>query len=188
MSAAPTATLISKFRTAAIAAVTSAVVVTGAFTIAHTDTSTHAAPAATVVATPPTGPDGLQAQSTGALRDYVDVAHRAAFDQYMADPTNRTTFLQAFQGGVNRMSAHSGVQNVLAYGWSGDHVWVTASYADMARGAIWIAVNYCSRYVPSFICNAAGNWLSSLAQGYAPWSNHGVWGALYWNHYTGGRW
>jgi hypothetical protein len=83
------------------------------------------------------------------------------------------------------------MQLIVAYGMSWDHFWVTASYLDMARGAIWAAVGYCIyRGVPSWLCNGAGSTLSSWAQGWGSASNHGVWGAVYWAppHITGGRW
>jgi hypothetical protein len=139
----------------------------------------------------------LTVEEGGSLRDLVADKDKAKFDKFMADPENRTEFVTAFQAGIDKAKGEttgakpntSGtVQNILAYGFDRDHVWVTASYADMARGLIWGAVQYCKRYVPGWVCDAAGRWLSSMAQGYAPLSNHGVWGALYWNRYTGGRW
>lgn len=138
----------------------------------------------------PRNAEGLKPEVEGSLADFVDPAHRKEFEAMMADPGQRSKFFEAFQGGLATASGTEGgdVRNVLAYGFNRDHVWVTASYADMARGLIWGAVNYCKRYVPAWVCNAAGNWLTSLARGYAPMSNHGVWGALYWNRYTGGRW
>ncbi len=79
---------------------------------------------------------------------------------------------------------------VLAYGANPTHVWITASYADMARGAVSAAVQYCKRYVPSWLCKTVGNQLSSWAQGWGRAANHGVWAAVYWAppRFTGGRW
>ena len=88
-------------------------------------------------------------------------------------------------------SGSPGAQLVLAYGISGDHFWITASYADMARGAIWGAVQACQRYgVPGWVCNQAGSMLSSWASGWGTANNHGVWAAVYWwpAYVTGGRW
>lgn len=138
----------------------------------------------------------LTVEEGGPLRDLVAEEDKPQFDQYMADPENRTEFILAFQAGIDQAQGKTetqtntpgNAQNILAYGFDRDHVWVAASYAEMARGLIWGAVQYCKRYVPGWVCDAGGRWLSSMAQGYAPMSNHGVWGALYWNRYTGGRW
>ena len=79
---------------------------------------------------------------------------------------------------------------VMAYGITSDHFWITASYSDMARGAIWGAVAACSTRLPGWLCSAAGSLLSSWASGWGSASNHGVWAAIYWNpaHVSGGRW
>ena len=82
------------------------------------------------------------------------------------------------------------VNEVVAYGVSGDHFWIIASYADISRGAIWGAVAVCDRYAPSWICSGAGNMLDSWAAGWGSANSHGVWAAIYWwpPHVTGGRW
>lgn len=80
---------------------------------------------------------------------------------------------------------------VVALGITGDHFWVTASYGDMARGAIWGAVSICIGYgVPAWLCSAAGYILTTWSQGWGSANNHGVWAAVYWwpPHVTGGRW
>ncbi|WP_341924177.1 hypothetical protein [Nocardioides psychrotolerans] len=133
----------------------------------------------------------LEVTEQGTLRDLVTPEFRDDYDAYMADQSNRKRFVMALQQGldvVSGSSTESGVQDVLAYGFDRDHVWITASYADLSRGLVWGAVAWCKRYVPAWACNAAGNWMNSMARGYAPLSNHGVWGAIYWNRYTGGRW
>jgi hypothetical protein len=170
-----------------------------AFTVIENATDLGAPPK------PGTSPAGIEhvaepkltVEEGGSLRDLVADEDKAKFDKYMANPKNRTEFVMAFQAGIDKAKGETtgtkpntqgNVQNILAYGFDRDHVWVTASYADMARGLVWGAVQYCKRYVPGWVCDAAGRWLSRMAQGYAPLSNHGVWGALYWNRYTGGRW
>jgi hypothetical protein len=79
----------------------------------------------------------------------------------------------------------------LAYGYDRDHVWMTASYADIARGLLSAAVVACKRYLPAipWVCDWAGGVLKSWARGYPALANHGVWGALYTTgRFTGGRW
>jgi len=83
------------------------------------------------------------------------------------------------------------IQLVLAVGITGDHFWITASYADVARGAITGAVYACeSRGVPAWLCQSAGALLRAWANGWGYANNHGVWAAVYWwpPHVTGGRW
>jgi hypothetical protein len=78
-----------------------------------------------------------------------------------------------------------------AAGLTGDHFWITASYADIASGAIWGAVAVCKQRVPTpWLCDTAGSLLTSWARGWGWANNHGVWAAVYWwpPHVTGGRW
>lgn len=97
-------------------------------------------------------------------------------------------------GGAPRAAGTTGsgarVEPVLATGVSGDHFWITASYADIARGAVPAAVAACATRVPAAICNAAGNWLRSAAAGWGAGNSHGLWAAVYWwpPRFTGGRW
>lgn len=138
----------------------------------------------------PTSDDGLVPEVKGSLREFVPERHRPSFDAMMSNPEARSEFFGAFQDGVDSVqdpSRESRAQNVLAFGYN-NGVWVTASYADMARGLIWGAVQYCKRYVPAWACQAAGNWLTSMARGYAPMNNHGIWGKVGFSGYTGGRW
>lgn len=188
-----------KMLTAVIA--TAAVVLTTLLTVTLTEDRDQPTPTSTSTGMvldahgAPTGPEGLEPETQGSLRDYVSADYRDEFDAYMADPRARTRFLGALQAGFDQQQkpetgsiTGGSVQNVLAYGFDRDHVWVTASYADMARGLIWGAVAWCKRYAPAWACQAAGNWLTNMAKGWGAANNHGVWGAIYWNRYTGGRW
>jgi len=87
-------------------------------------------------------------------------------------------------------TAYEASEPDLAYGVTGDHVWVIVSYADVAHGAVSVAVHYCDRYAPGWLCSSVGNQLDSWASGWGAASNHGVWAAAYWwpPHFTGGRW
>ncbi|WP_395725604.1 hypothetical protein [Nakamurella sp.] len=82
------------------------------------------------------------------------------------------------------------VQQVLATGFTGDHFWITASYADIARGAVPAAVAACAIRIPRALCSAAGNWLIGAAAGWGAGNSHGLWAAVYWwpPRFTGGRW
>ncbi|HEY5877312.1 MAG TPA: hypothetical protein VIU11_00280 [Nakamurella sp.] len=73
---------------------------------------------------------------------------------------------------------------------AGDHFWITASYADIARGAVPAAVAACAVRVPRALCNTAGNVLESMAAGWGAGNSHGVWAAVYWwpPRVTGGHW
>jgi hypothetical protein len=78
-----------------------------------------------------------------------------------------------------------------AAGLTGDHFWITASYADIASNAISGAVALCKTRVPTpWLCDAAGSLLREWARGWGWANNHGVWAAVYWwpPHVTGGRW
>ena len=83
-----------------------------------------------------------------------------------------------------------GFQQILATGISGDHFWITASYADIARGAVPGAVAACAVRLPRALCNAAGNLLKSMAAGWGTGNSHGIWAAVYWwpPRVTAGRW
>lgn len=87
-------------------------------------------------------------------------------------------------------SSGARVQPVLATGFTGDHFWITASYADIARGAVPAAVAACATRIPRALCSAAGNWLSAAAAGWGAGNSHGLWAAVYWwpPRFTGGRW
>jgi hypothetical protein len=92
---------------------------------------------------------------------------------------------------LTRPSSVGALELILAFGANATHFWITASYADMARGAIWVAVRACiGRGIPAWLCNAAGNQLSRWAQGWGSAANHGLWAAIYWAppHFNGGRW
>lgn len=128
----------------------------------------------------------------------------AAWAEATATPEQRAEIVAdlqaAFAGvaqvgtGTRRAAAQESsigeMELILAYGVNSTH-WITASYADMSRGAIWVAVRACiARGIPSRLCNTAGNQLSNWAQGWGAASNHGVWAAIYWAPpcLTGDRW
>ena len=91
---------------------------------------------------------------------------------------------------TNSATGTTNANLVMAYGITADHFWITASYSDMARGAILGAQTACSKRLPGWLCSSANNALSSWARGWGSASNHGVWASIYWNpaHLTGGRW
>ena len=77
-----------------------------------------------------------------------------------------------------------------ATGITGDHFWITASYADIVNGSISGAVWACKKRVAAWLCDTAGNLLQDWARGWGSANDHGVWAAVYWwpPHVTGGRW
>ncbi|CRK59284.1 hypothetical protein [Alloactinosynnema sp. L-07] len=93
---------------------------------------------------------------------------------------------------IERMAHSTGlpIRPVWATGMAGDHFWITASYADVASGAISGAVWACKRRLPGWLCDTAGRLLKEWAKGWGSASNHGVWAAVYWwpPRVTGGRW
>ncbi len=93
----------------------------------------------------------------------------------------------AAQPGVVQAANTASAVPALAYGFNG-HVWMTASYADIAKGLISGAVRFCKTRLPGWLCTYLGNIVTNWARGWAPLSNHGVWGAVYWNRVEGGRW
>ena len=84
----------------------------------------------------------------------------------------------------------SNAELMLAAGVSGNHFWITASYHDIADGAIWGGVIACDRYLPSEMCLTAGELLIDWSYGWGYGNTHGVWAAIYWwpPHIAGGRW
>lgn len=98
----------------------------------------------------------------------------------------------ASKGVTVRAATYSGslnIEDVFAQGWSGDHWWLTMSYADAAYGGIGAATAGCMVYLPWFVCAPLGAILGSWVAGYSKASNHGVWAAVYRSGYiTGGRW
>jgi hypothetical protein len=122
----------------------------------------------------------------------------------MANPKERTVILTdlqtAFKGvgkvGVGAVpgatSGAHGVTSDIAAGHDSTHFWITASYADIADGAIWGAVVACEVYLEPIagVCEIAGETLVDWSQGWGRAANHGVWAAIYWlpPHFTGGRW
>ena len=80
----------------------------------------------------------------------------------------------------------------LSFGRTGNHIWIIASYADIADGAIWSGVVACGAYQPELFdfCEEIGDIMAEWAQGWGRAANHGVWSAIYWlpPHWSGGRW
>ena len=148
------------------------------------------------------GRSSTSAVSTKVATTYQpSQAELAQWKALTATPAQRARIVHELQGafaGVAQVgvgpiqtgTSAPNIQEVLSYGVNWDHFWIIASYYDMARGAIWGAVQVCDRYAPSWICNQAGNILSSWAAGWGWASNHGVWASIYWwpPHVTGGRW
>lgn len=81
------------------------------------------------------------------------------------------------------------IQPELATGWTRDHFWITASYADVKNGAIAGAVAACSTRIPAWVCASAGGLLYSWSSGTGYIRSHGVWAAIYnYGRIDGGRW
>ncbi len=94
-------------------------------------------------------------------------------------------------GGVQTTAFTTGATIVPAFaqGVSGDHWWLTMSYADAAYGGITSAAAACSAYFSPWLCIPVAGILGSWVAGYSRASNHGVWLAVYRSGYiTGGRW
>lgn len=88
--------------------------------------------------------------------------------------------------------ARPGSISNMAFGKTGNHIWIIVSYADVADGAIWSGIAACAAYQPELFdfCEEIGDIMASWAEGWGRASNHGVWAAIYWlpPHWTGGRW
>ncbi len=88
----------------------------------------------------------------------------------------------AYQGAVS-------VEPVFSQGWSRDHWWLIASYADFAYGGTAAATAACSVYLPWWICVPVGGIVASWISGWGSGNNHGIWLAVYrYGWITGGRW
>lgn len=126
---------------------------------------------------------------TPAKRDALVKALQESFSgvaKVGVDSSPRALASDQINSGVRSVAY---VNPVIAYGATWDHFWITASYADMARGAIWGAVAACKGRAPAWLCTYAGNVLSSWASGWGAANNHGVWAALYYyGRFDGGRW
>jgi hypothetical protein len=130
-----------------------------------------------------------QAQTaTPAGRAHVVERMQAAFAGIATVGTDPQYFTQVTRSGGGTLPT-TAVPN-LATGITGDHFWIIVSYADVANGLIAVAVRACQTRLPGWLCTAAGNLLSSWAQGGGSASNHGVWAAIYWlpPHIDGGSW
>lgn len=132
----------------------------------------------------------LRATLTTAGRAHVITEMQAAFAGVATIGTGTPTPSTTTHDGIRTVAFSSTVLPEWAAGLAGDHFWITASYADVASGAIWAAVRACQTKLPGWLCTSAGNLLSSWAQGWGWANDHGVWAAIYWwpPHITGGRW
>lgn len=144
----------------------------------------------------------LDAQYSGSIE--LTDAELQAWSDMTESPESRAELLGALESsfdGVADFDAPAegalglplgGEEMALAYGKNSTHFWITASYADMARGAIGAAVVACKKKVPAAasVCGTVGSVLSKWAKGWGSAGNHGVWAAVYWGppRYKGGRW
>lgn len=110
--------------------------------------------------------------------------------QFGVSDVNDATEAQPDEGRPVKIQNVAATRPNLAYGANVSHVWITASYADMARGLIWTGVRVCiARRAPAWLCNHIGNTLSSWARGWGAAGNHGVWAEVYYaGWWRGGRW
>jgi hypothetical protein len=155
----------------------------------------HNVVAASTVTTPPAASSSPRAIRPVSL--HLSPAEQEQWLRLTATPADRARIVaevqEAFAGvakvGLSAPSTGA-VQPNLATGVTGDHFWITASYADIVDGAIWAGVRACQTRVPAWLCTQAGNLLVSWAAGWGAANDHGVWAAIYWwpPHITGGRW
>jgi hypothetical protein len=148
------------------------------------------------------GPKAAVQIGSGRIR--LSRAELAQWRRETATPAGRAELVAELQksfAGIARVSTGARPQTAastgharpdLAVGKTGNHVWIIASYADMADGAIWSGVAACAAYLPELFdfCEEIGDIMSSWAEGWGRASNHGVWAAIYWlpPHWAGGRW
>jgi hypothetical protein len=185
----------------AAAAVTSALVIGGVAPTAFATTAATAAPAV-AAATVPTALSGDPVRAgvatLGTAVPRLTAVQRTQWQQLTATPAGRawvvTEMQAAFQGlatvGASAPQPSGAVHPNLATGITGDHFWITASYADVMNGAIAVGVRACATRLPGWLCSAAGTLLTNWASGWGAANDHGVWAAIYWAppHITGGRW
>jgi hypothetical protein len=121
----------------------------------------------------------------------------------MAKPAERAKILADLQTalkgvgkvGIGPLPGATAKQDVtpdISYGHDSTHFCVTASYADIADGAIYAAIGACAFYLEPIanVCEIAGETLVDWSRGWGQANNYGVWAAVYWlpPHFTGGRW
>ncbi|WP_347351336.1 hypothetical protein [Intrasporangium sp.] len=182
-----------------IVATTAAVVFLGGGVV--TGVAIADGPSTTTVSTGYAAPTGTKAKITTAqltpeqsrqLKEVMADPQRAAYVQDVlgksfgsagaADPTAKQNATKESTGSV---------ENVVAYGFDRDHLWMTASYWDIASGAIDSGVWYCRARLGrlGWLCSWAGNLLKRWGSGWGWAGNHGVWAAAYtWGRVDGGRW
>jgi hypothetical protein len=163
--------------------------------------SAAAAPAAThsagTLARPSTGDPVRAGLSTlGTAVPQLNAQEQAEWRRLTARPEGRAQVVAemqaAFQGlaTVGAAQPSGSAHTDLATGITGDHFWITASYADVVNGAIAVGVRACQTRLPGWLCSTAGTLLTNWASGWGSAANHGVWAAIYWAppHVEGGRW
>ena len=139
--------------------------------------------------------------------EHATPAEVARFDQYVNAAYGKLGIhVGVGAAGTSPKPAKVGKATLTAYQWAGgaqwDHVWVTASYADLAPfannlGAVASAATaFCNR-LPGWYgvaCGAVGNIIAYfVGKFHVPNAsgNHGIWGAYYWfpgPYSTGGTW
>jgi len=144
-----------------------------------------------------------KAQITAVPVTRTTAAELAWLGTEMAKPAERAKILADLQtafkgvgkvgiGPVPGSRTRRGVTPDVAFGHDSTHFWVTASYADIADGAIYSAIGACMFYLEPIanVCEIAGETLVDWSRGWGSANNHGVWAAVYWlpPHFTGGRW
>ena len=154
------------------------------------------APSAATTTAGPIVPVTFTAAQTAELKSLTDTPEKLqsvvatlndSFGKTLTASTKESTTSTTNTSSKVEAVSFSSADPAIAYGYNG-HFWVTASYADMASGAIWAGVRYCSARLPGWLCSYLGNVLTSWANGWGWATNHGVWGAVYWNGIDGGRW
>jgi hypothetical protein len=137
----------------------------------------------------------------------VTSAEREQLHHYMTVPGHRAEISSLMERSFKQAGLRTGTTSVevpgrpsldLAYGVTGEHVWVTASFNDVYDGAVAAMTSGCvalmGRYGLSslnWMCGWMGAVLSDWAAGHAWAASHGVWIAVYWwpwIYYQGGYW
>ncbi len=186
-----TYTMSRRVKGAVLGVTTAAVLSTGLAACGTPQGSSSQASASTTAAVTQIVPVSFTSAQTAELKSLTDSPKKlesvvatlnASFGKTLTASTKELTSSNKV---IN--ASYSSLNPDLVYGYNG-HFWVIASYADMASGAIWAGVRSCSTRLPGWLCSYLGNVLASWANGWGWGTNHGVWGAVYWDRITGGRW
>jgi hypothetical protein len=172
----------------------------GAVAIALVLTSSPGQAARTATTTHPRAlPHGASVELTTAQREQLH--------HYLALPRHRAELSSLVERSIKQAGIRAGTTSVdvpghpsldLAYGITGEHVWVIASFNDVYDGAVAAMTSGCvallGRYRLgglSWVCGWMAAVLSNWSAGHAWAANHGVWVAVYWwpwIYYQGGYW